>query len=310
MKKIDVLVIGGGPAGLSAAIYTRRAMLSTVVCERDYMSTGLINESECVENYPGIISIEGYQLGEMLKEHAKHFGAEFILNEAKNIEKQKGGFVIEFSSGEPMLAKAIIYASGASHKKLGIDGEDRFRGRGVSYCAVCDGAFFKDKVCAVIGGGDTAIGDAMLLSEICSKVYVIYRGDNLRATKTLVQRATQIENIEFIYNTVATSILGDKLVNGLNLKNTKSEDESRLDVDGIFIAVGTEPNSLLVKDLVQLDENGYIIADESCKTSCDGIFVAGDVRTKPLRQVVTAVADGACSAVSAEKYIRNAIQQS
>lgn len=304
MRSVDVLIIGSGPAGLAAAIYTGRAMLSTVVCERDYMSTGQIVESDCIDNYPGLPNIEGYELGEKFKAHAQAYGTEFIEDEVIKIEKSaNGSFVIKFKSDNLLSVKAIIYAAGASHRKLGIDGEFALRGAGVSYCAVCDGAFFKDKTTVVIGGGDTALGDALLLSKICKQVFVIYRGEKLRAAKSLQNKVNDIVNIDIVYNAIPTSFNGDKHLSSISLKNTKTDKTAELDAEGAFIAIGSNPNSEILKGIVELDERDYIIADETGKTSVPGIFVAGDVRTKALRQVVTAVSDGANAAISAENYI-------
>lgn len=304
MRSVDVLIIGSGPAGLAAAIYTGRAMLSTVVCERDYMSTGQIVESDCIDNYPGLPNIEGYELGEKFKAHAQAYGTEFIEDEVIKIEKSaNGSFVIKFKSDNLLSVKAIIYAAGASHRKLGIDGEFALRGAGVSYCAVCDGAFFKDKTTVVIGGGDTALGDALLLSKICKQVFVIYRGEKLRAAKSLQNKVNDTVNIDIVYNAIPTSFNGDKHLSSISLKNTKTNKTAELDAEGAFIAIGSNPNSEILKGIVELDKRGYVIADETGKTSVPGIFVAGDVRTKALRQVVTAVSDGANAAISAENYI-------
>ena len=309
MRSVDDLIIGSGPAGLAAAIYTGRAMLSTVVCERDYMSTGQIVESDCIDNYPGLPNIEGYELGEKFKAHAQAYGTEFIEDEVIKIEKSaNGSFVIKFKSDNLLSVKAIIYAAGASHRKLGIDGEFALRGAGVSYCAVCDGAFFKDKTTVVIGGGDTALGDALLLSKICKQVFVIYRGEKLRAAKSLQNKANDTVNIDIIYNAIPTSFNGDKHLSSISLKNTKTGKTAELNAEGAFIAIGSNPNSQILKGLVELDKSGYVVADETGKTSVSGIFVAGDVRTKALRQVVTAVSDGANAAISAENYINQIIK--
>lgn len=309
MRSVDVLIIGSGPAGLAAAIYTGRAMLSTVVCERDYMSTGQIVESDCIDNYPGLPNIEGYELGEKFKAHAQAYGTEFIEDEVIKIEKSaNGSFVIKFKSDNLLSVKAIIYAAGASHRKLGIDGEFALRGAGVSYCAVCDGAFFKDKTTVVIGGGDTALSDALLLSKICKQVFVIYRGEKLRAAKSLQNKANDTVNIDIIYNAIPTSFNGDKHLSSISLKNTKTGKTAELNAEGAFIAIGSNPNSQILKGLVELDKSGYVVADETGKTSVSGIFVAGDVRTKALRQVVTAVSDGANAAISAENYINQIIK--
>lgn len=304
MRSVDVLIIGSGPAGLSAAIYTGRAMISTVVCERDYMSTGQIVESDCIDNYPGLPNIEGYELGEKFKAHAQAYGTEFIEDEVIKIERSSNGsFIAKFKSDNLISAKVIIYAAGASHRKLGINGEFALRGAGVSYCAVCDGMFFKDKTTVVIGGGDTALDDALLLSKICKQVFIVYRGEKLRAAKSLQNKVNDAVNIDIIHNAIPTSFNGDKHLSSVSLKNTQTGEIAEIKADGAFIAIGSNPNSALLKDIVELDVNGYVIADETGITSVPGIFVAGDIRTKTLRQVVTAVSDGANAAVSAENYI-------
>ncbi len=304
MRFIDILIIGSGPAGLSAAIYAGRAMLSTVVCERDYLSTGQIIESDCIDNYPGLPKIEGYELGEKFKQHALSYGTEFIEDEAVKIDRSNSGeYIVRFKSGRTISAKTIIYAAGASHRKLGVEGEFSLRGAGVSYCAVCDGAFYKDKIVAVVGGGDTALEDALLLSKICCQVYIIYRGSKMRAARILQSSVRETENIKIIYNAVVTSINGDKKLESLSLKDASTDECGILIADGLFIAIGSEPNSALLRGVADIDENGYVIADETGTTSAPGIFAAGDVRTKSLRQIVTAVSDGANAAISAEKYI-------
>ena len=273
------------------------------------MSTGQIVESDCIDNYPGLPNIEGYELGQKFKAHAQAYGTEFIEDEVIKIEKSaNGSFVIKFKSDNLLSVKAIIYAAGASHRKLGIDGEFALRGAGVSYCAVCDGAFFKDKTTVVIGGGDTALGDALLLSKICKQVFVIYRGEKLRAAKSLQNNANDTVNIDIIYNAIPTSFNGDKHLSSISLKNTKTGKTAELNAEGAFIAIGSNPNSQILKGLVELDKSGYVVADETGKTSVSGIFVAGDVRTKALRQVVTAVSDGANAAISAENYINQIIK--
>lgn len=294
---LDTIIIGSGPAGLTAAIYAQRAELSSVVLEKDYMGSGQIAVSEQVDNYPGLPAISGYDLGEAFREHAVSLGAQVKEGEAINVSPAQGGYKITLKSGEILEAKTVIVTAGTSYRHLGIKGEDK---RGISFCAVCDGAFYKDKTVAVIGGGDTALGDAVYLSKIAKKVYVIHRRDEFRANKSLQTRVKSVENIEPLYSAVPEEFLGGDMVNAIKLK--QDGNEKTLDVDGVFIAIGSVPNTDILNGLCEL-EGGYIKAGEDCKTSAAGIFAAGDVRTKPLRQVVTAAADGAVAAEAAASYI-------
>lgn len=298
----NIIIIGSGSAGLSAAVYAKREQLDAAVVEKEYMGTGQIAESERVDNYLGLYGENGFDLGEKFRNHAKTLGAEFIDGEVKEIVPYEKIYKVKLSNGKILETQTIIYAAGARHRKLDIKGENEFAGKGVSYCAVCDGAFFKDKTVAVIGGGDTAFGDAVLLSKIASKVYLIHRRNEFRASKTLQLKAEQTENIEFILNAVPTEISGDKNISELKIQ--QGDTERALSVDGVFVAIGNQPNSNLLNGIAELDKNGYVIADESGITSAKGIFVAGDVRTKLLRQVVTAVSDGANCVISAENYIQ------
>ena len=287
----DIVIIGSGPAGLSSAIYAQRAGLKTVVVEKNYLGTGQIAESERVDNYPGLYGENGFDLGEKFRSHAESLGTEFIEGEAVKISKNTTDYSIELDNGNSLETHTVIYAVGTERRKLQVEGEKEFSGRGVSYCAVCDAAFYKDKITAVAGGGDTALGDAALLSKFAKKVYLIHRRDKFRANKTLQQKVENISNVEILRNKVE-SITVDK--NGA---------ETEIKVDGVFVAVGSVPNSAILKDLVEVDNNGYIVANEDGVTSANGIFVAGDVRTKKLRQVVTAVSDGANCVLSAEDYL-------
>lgn len=297
----DAIIIGSGPAGLTAAIYAQRAQLNAVVVEKEFMGTGQIAESEQVDNYPGLYGKAGFDLGEEFRNHAIALGTEFYEGEVVRIIPNDNGYSVEFDDESSLEAKTIIYAAGARHRKLDIIGESEFTGKGVSYCAVCDGAFYKGKNVAVVGGGDTALGDALLLSKIADKVYLIHRRDQFRANKTLQTNVKNTPNIELVLNTVPTEILGDKKVNAVKI--LQNEREEILSVDGVFIAVGEQPESSLLQGIAELDDRGYVIASEDGATSADGIFVAGDVRTKPLRQVVTATADGANCVYSIEKYL-------
>lgn len=297
----DIIIIGSGPAGLSAAIYAARAQLKAVIAEKEYMGTGQIAESERVDNYPGLFGENGFDLGERFRSHAEALGARFYESKAMEITAENGGYSVSFSDGSTIKAKAIIYAAGASHRKLGIKGEDKFFGRGVSQCAVCDGAFYKDKTVAVIGGGDTALGDALLLSKIAKKVYLIHRRQELRANKSLQEQVRNTTNIELVLEAVPKEITGVKAVEKIVVEQNCSE--RIIEVNGVFVAIGSDPNTTILKGIADLDENGYVIADENGITSAKGIFAAGDVRTKRLRQVVTAVSDGANCVHSAEEYL-------
>lgn len=297
----DIVIIGSGPAGLSAAIYAARAQLKAIVAEKEYMGTGQIAESERVDNYPGLFGENGFDLGEKFRSHAEALGAEFYEGEAAEITADDNGYTVHFADGSALKAKAIIYAAGASHRRLGIKGEDEFSGRGVSWCAVCDGAFYKDKTVAVVGGGDTALGDALLLSKIAKKVYLIHRRQELRANRSLQEKVKNTQNIELVLGAVPKEITGKKSVRGIVIE--LSGLERIIDADGVFIAIGSDPNTAILKGLADLDENGYVIAGEDGMTSAKGIFAAGDVRTKGLRQVVTAASDGANCVNSAEEYL-------
>ena len=296
---LDVIIIGSGPAGLSAAVYSKRANLNVLVVEKVYFGTGQIAESHQVDNYLGLLGMNGYDLGEKFRDHAVQLGVEFKNGEAEHFEAFEDGWKIQLKSGEVLETRTVIYAAGAIHRHLGIPGEQDYTGKGVSYCATCDGAFYRGKNVAVIGGGDTALDDALLLSDMCNKVYLIHRRNEFRGSASTVERLQAKENVEFVLETKPSAIIGTDMVERLEL-----EDGRTLEVDGVFVAVGMVPMTIPVKDVVELDTNGYIVADETGKTAVNGFFVAGDIRTKGLRQVVTAVSDGANAATSAEQYIR------
>lgn len=295
----DIMIIGSGPAGLSAAIYAGRAQLQAIVVEKDYMGSGQIAASERVDNYPGFPGIGGYELGEQFREHAKKFGAKFYEGEAFQIVQNADFFTIHFKDGNSMDSRSIIYAAGTSYRRLNIPGGDLL---GVSYCATCDGAFYKDKSVAVVGGGDTALEDALYLSNIAKKVYLIHRRDTFRANKTLQELVKDTPNIELFLNAIPVEVMGEKRVEKLSV--LQSNEKKMLTVNGVFVAIGAIPNTTLLEGICALDENGYVIAGEDGATTACGIFAAGDVRTKGLRQVVTAVSDGANCVQSVEKYIR------
>ncbi len=298
----DIIIIGSGPAGLTAAIYACRAGLSFAVIEKEYMGTGQIAFTEQIDNYPGYPGIDGYTLGEKFREHAEALGTVFIENEVTALAKAEKSWEISLSDGK-LEAKAVIYAAGASPKKLGIPGESEFSGRGVSYCALCDGAFFEERTVAVIGGGDTALSDALYLSKMAEKVYVIHRRDSFRANNSLVKKAEECRNIEFIMNAVPTEITAGDAVTGLNVQCGGTE--RAISADGVFVAIGSLPDTDMLRGIADLDERGYVIASESGITSAEGLFAAGDVRTKEVRQIVTAAADGANALISAQNYLND-----
>ena len=296
----DLIIIGSGPAGLAAAVYAQRACLDTLVIEQSTVSGGQILNTYEVDNYPGYPGISGYELGMKLREHADHLGAQFKEDTVLKIEdKGLENLKQVIGMNENYEARTLILATGAVHKKLGIPGEKELTGAGVSYCATCDGAFFQGKTTAVIGGGDTALDDALYLSQICEKVYLIHRRDEFRGNAGTVQKVKDAENIEILTNARVQEIQGEQRVEALVL-----EDGRRLEVAGVFAAVGMEPVTGLLQGVAELDEYGYVAAGEQGITSAQGLFVAGDVRTKALRQVITAAADGANAATEAERYIR------
>ncbi len=305
MEKIrDLIIIGAGPAGLTAAIYAKRAGLDTLVIDETGMGGGQIVNTYEVDNYPGLIHINGFDMGMKFKEHATEMGTEFADVTVTGVTK-KDDLIYVYANDAEYVSKALIIATGAKHRALGIPGEEELRGMGVSYCATCDGAFFRKKVCAVVGGGDVALEDALFLAKGCSKVYLIHRRDEFRGAKVLADKVKETENIEIVYDSRVTEIIGEGSVNRIKVENIKSGSVTELDINGIFIAVGMDPNTELFKDVVELDKSGYIKAGEDCITSTEGIFAAGDLRTKKLRQVITAAADGANAITSVSEYFNN-----
>lgn len=297
----DIVIIGSGPAGLSASVYAKREKLQSIVIEKEFMGTGQIAESDRVDNYIGLYGESGYDLGEKFRDHALKLGTEFVEGKVESILEHDNHYNLKLSNGENIETKTIILATGTSRRKLGIKGEKEFIGKGVTYCAICDGAFYKDLPVAVVGGGDTALQDALLLSKIASNVYLIHRRDEFRGNKILSEKVKNTENIELVLSSTPKEIVGDKQVEKIIV--TKNNSDKEIIVSGVFVAVGSVPNSDLLKNLVKLDDNGYVVASEEGITSAKGIFVAGDVRTKRLRQVVTAVSDGANAVMSAEDYL-------
>ena len=303
MEKIyDVIVIGGGPAGYTAALYATRAGLDTLVLEK-FSAGGQMTETQSIDNYPGFDEgVDGFTLGMKMQMGAERFGAKTLQTEVLSCELASQPKKIVTDSGE-LFAKAVVIATGAGHKHLGLSDEEALIGRGVGYCAACDGMLYRGKTVAVVGGGNSAAADALLLSKICAKVYLIHRRDTMRAEKIYHEPLTRAEGIEFLWNNEVTELIYDKRLSGVNIRNKISGEISTLSLDGLFISIGRSPVTALFGDQLALDASGYIIADESTKTSVEGVFAAGDVRTKALRQIVTAAADGAVAAHFAEEYI-------
>lgn len=298
----DLIIIGSGPAGLSAAIYGKRAGLNLLVVEKAPMSGGQVLNTYEVDNYPGMPGTNGFDLGMQFRAHADKLAVEFREGCVTSIENQ-GDKKLVTVEGELLESKTVILASGAEHAHLNVPGEEKLSGRGVSYCATCDGAFFRGRTVAVAGGGDVALEDAIYLAGICEKVYLIHRRDELRGAQVLQQELKALPNVEFLYSHIVTEIQGENEVENLRIKNLKTEEEFDLVVEGIFVAVGIRPDSTLIKDMVDCDEGGYVLAGEDCSTNVPGLYVAGDIRKKPIRQIVTAAADGANAAVSAGNYV-------
>lgn len=303
MNKIyDMLIIGGGPAGYTAALYGARAGLSVLVIEK-LSAGGQIALSPMVENYPGFEEgIDGYTLGEKMLAGAERFGAETLLAEVTGVSLAGEVKTVETTEGT-ILGRTVVLATGADAKSLGLPKEKELLGRGISHCAACDGMFYKGKTVAIVGGGNTAAADALQLSRICKKVILIHRRDTLRATKIYHQPLMDAENVEFRWNSSVTELLADSRLTGLRVQNLKTGEESILECEGLFVSIGRSPNTGLVQGQLELDGAGYIVADESTRTSLPGVFAAGDVRTKELRQVITAAADGASAAHYAEAYL-------
>lgn len=299
----DLVIIGSGPAGLSAAVYGKRAGLNLIVIEKAPMSGGQVLNTYEVDNYLGMPGMNGFDMGTEFRAHADKLGVEFKEAEVTEIADRGGSKLVHTSEGE-LEAKAVILATGAVHAHLEVPGEEELSGMGVSYCATCDGAFFKNRIVAVVGGGDVALEDAIYLARTCQKVYLIHRRDALRGAEILQEELKTLSNVEILYNTTVEEIQGEDGVENLRIRKVDSGEVSDLAVAGIFIAVGIRPGTELVRDMVECDEGGYILAGEDCATSLPGLYAAGDVRKKPIRQIITAVADGANAAVAAGAYCR------
>jgi len=302
-KVYDVAIIGGGPAGLAAGLYASRSRMSAAIVEKSKWG-GQASTTEELENYPGSIEMPtGPKLMERMKDQAKAFGTELIKDEVTGFDITDKIKIVKLGNGKNISAKSIIIATGAQPMLLGVQGEMELRGKGVSYCATCDADFFTELEVVVVGGGDAAVEEALYLTRFAEKVTIVHRRDEFRAAKSIVEKATSNDKIDIIWNTVVEEIYGDGIVEGIKLKNVKTGEVKDFRTDGVFIFVGTRPISELSRGIVEMDQKGYIKTDEEMKTSVDGIFAAGDVRIKSLRQVITAASDGAIAAVNAEKYI-------
>lgn len=302
MNQYDVIVVGGGPAGYTAALYCARAALSTLIIEA-MAPGGQMGTTDQIDNYPGFSDgVNGFELAMEMQKQAERFGAVSVFAQVSSLHLDASVKKICTEDGGEYESSAVILALGASPRELGLPNEKSLRGKGVSYCATCDGMFYKGKTVAVIGGGDTAAADTVFLSKICEKIYLVHRRDTLRASKAYLKPLEKCENVEFVWDSVVEEILESGKVTGIRVKNVKTEEQKELICDGVFVAVGNIPNTELVKESVRLTPAGYIDAGESTETNLPGVFAAGDVRQKVLRQVVTAVSDGAVAAHMTEEY--------
>ena len=298
----DMIIIGGGPAGYAAALYAARAGLSVLVLEK-LSAGGQMALTDVIDNYPGFVQgIDGFELGERMQQSAGRFGAETELAEVHKVDLKADPKVVETSEGT-FLGRTVVLATGAGPRELGLPEEQALVGRGVHYCAACDGMRYRGKTVAVVGGGNSAVADAMQLARVAAKVIIVHRRSALRADQVGQEALAKLPNVEFRWNSAVSEILGDKQVTGLRLWDTASGEMSEMAVDGVFVSIGRKPASELVRGQAELDRSGYVVADESTKTSVPGFFAVGDVRTKALRQVVTAVADGAVAVHFAQEYL-------
>lgn len=298
----DLIIVGAGPAGLSAGVYAQRAMLKTLLIEKGYVDGGQIINTYEVDNYLGLPGLSGMELAKAFGAHAEKMGLEKARGEVLSIKKEKEIFLVE-TKKEIYEARSVLLAAGARYRHLEVPGEKELTGMGVSYCATCDGAFFKGLTTAVVGGGDVALEDAIFLARGCKKVYVIHRRDQFRGAAILQKKLMELDNVEILWDSVVESIEGNGQVEQIRLKNKKTGEASAIEAEGIFIAVGILPNTEAFQGLAELDESGYIKAGEDGRTSLPGVFAAGDIRTKPLRQIITAAADGAAAVSSVQSYL-------
>lgn len=301
----DLLIIGSGPAGMGAAIYAVRAGLKAAVIDRSPVSGGQVQSTYEVDNYLGLPGLSGGDLSDRFRQHTDRLGVQFITADVCGLESGAGQQAVYtvYTDQSDFQARTIILATGASHSLLGVPGEKELMGMGVSYCATCDGAFYRNSTVAVVGGGDVAVEDAIFLAGICKKVYLVHRRDRLRAAESLQKRLLSLENVEVLWNSEVKEIEGGEMVEGISVYDNKNKQQLQLEVEGVFIAVGIVPDTDIFRGLVDMDEKGYVIADETCVTSRKGIFAAGDIRKKAMRQIITAVADGANAVHSAHEFL-------
>ncbi|MDI6761563.1 MAG: thioredoxin-disulfide reductase [Thermodesulfobacteriota bacterium] len=301
-RSYDVIIIGGGPAGMTAGLYASRARLQTLLIENGLFG-GQMTTTELIENYPGFPQgVSGEELSRLMEEQAKRFGMETNSDEVTEVSLEKDLKRVKTYEGE-FFCRALIICTGTEYRKLGVPGEEKFKGRGISYCATCDGAFFRDSRIIVVGGGDSALTEALFLTKFVSELTIIHRRDALRATKIYQERTLNHPKIKFLWNSVVQEIKGDSVVRSVVVKNVKSGEVKEVETEGAFLFIGLMPRTQFLKELVQLDESGYIVTNENCETSIKGIFTAGDCRKKLLRQISTSVGDGATAAFAAEKYL-------
>lgn len=301
-KIYDTAILGGGPAGYTAALYCARAGVRSIVLEK-FSAGGQMTQTNQIDNYPGFDDgVDGFTLGEKMKKSAEKFGAETKQTEIISVDLLKTPKIIKTDSGD-IIAKTVIIAMGAEHRHLGIKNEEALIGKGVGYCAACDGMLFKGKTAAIVGGGNSAASDALLLSRICKKVYLIHRRDTLRATKIYHEPLQKAENVEFKWNSEVKELVFDNKLTGIKIKNVKTDKIEEIETDALFISIGREPNTTIFKEQLSIDDSGYIEADETTKTNIPGVFAAGDIRTKYFRQIVTAASDGATAAHFVEEYL-------
>ncbi|MBQ7059803.1 MAG: thioredoxin-disulfide reductase [Firmicutes bacterium] len=299
----DTIIIGGGPAGCAAAVYAGRAQLNALRIEMGFPGGQILNTNE-VDNYPGIPARNGMDLANDLYEHSAKYGLEEKMEQALRIEDPEKPVKTVVTDMGSYRTRSVIVCSGAHHRVLGVPGEAKYTGRGVSYCATCDGGFYKDKVCLVVGGGDTAVSDALYLSKVCRKVYLAVRRGELRASGITAQAALHTENLEILWHTELLEVMGEMKVNRVRLIQNQTKKETEMAVDGVFIAVGIQPTNELLSEIARTDEGGFVYTDENMQTSIPGIFAAGDIRVKPLRQIITAASDGAVAVSGVMKYLR------
>ena len=303
----DLIIIGSGPAGLSAAVYGKRAGLNLLIIEEKPMSGGQILNTYEVDNYLGLPGISGFDMGMTFRQHAEKLGAEFLEATVHSVE-ERGDYKCVYAGNQELETRTVIFATGAEHARLGVPGEEELNGMGVSYCATCDGAFFRGRTVAVVGGGDVALEDAIYLARTCEKVYLIHRRDQLRASKVYLDPLQKAENVEFVWDSQVKELLHGDTITGLRVHNKKTGQDWDLSCEGVFVAIGHIPNTELYRGQVDLDEAGYVLAGETTKTNLPGVFAVGDLRKKPLRQVITAASDGAVAAHFIEEYFSTTVQ--